>query len=235
MSVAGDELRELHQQHLRLQQVQEQLELGHRQLKARQTHAERKLAEIESLKEQFKQLRMATDQKNLQLRSLDSKIADLRAKLNATSSNREYEIIISQVNADVMAKSVLEDEILEALEKVDQAQLKVKTAEREHAAADAETKRVAAEAEAAAPGLRAQAAELEAALKNAEKCLPGSVVENYRRLVQAHGAEALASIENRACTACHAILSPNSLVEINTGKILLCRSCGRLLYRGGSA
>jgi predicted nucleic acid-binding Zn-ribbon protein len=230
MSAAGEGLRKLHLLHIELQKVQDQLELGPRQVQARRHHAAKILAEIGTLKEQYKQLRMSTDQKNLQLKSLESKIADLKGKLNTASSNREYEIINSQVDADQMAKSVLEDEILEALEKVDQAQKKVKAAEQELAVAEAETKRVAGESEATAPGLRSRAAELESALKNAESCIPGTVLEHYRRLVQAHGAESLASIENKACTACHAILSPNSLVELNTGKVLMCRSCGRLLY-----
>jgi len=231
MSSAEGGLRELHELHLKLQGVQEKLDHGPRQIKARQQHAARKLAEVETLKEQLKQFRVSTDQKSLQLKSIEVKIADLKAKLNAASSNREFDIIRSQIDADSMAKSVLEDEILEAMEKVDQAQRRIKTAEEEHAAANAETQRVASEVEASAPALRAQAAELDAALKKAETCLPGTIVEGYRRLVQAHGAGALASIENRACTACHAILSPNSLVEVNTGKILFCRSCGRLLYR----
>ena len=69
------------------------------------------------------------------------------------------------------------------------------------------------------------------ALREAEKILPGGTLEMYRRLVQAHGAAALASVENSACTVCNEILSANSLVELNTGKFIFCRSCGRLLYR----
>jgi uncharacterized protein len=55
-------------------------------------------------------------------------------------------------------------------------------------------------------------------------------LDSYRRLVHAHGAGALASVENRACTACHAILSPQDNLNVKTGKLIFCRSCGRLLY-----
>jgi predicted nucleic acid-binding Zn-ribbon protein len=65
----------------------------------------------------------------------------------------------------------------------------------------------------------------------AEKSVPDTVLAAYRRLVQAHGAGALASVANKACTACYAILSPQALVDIRTGKIVICRSCGRILYR----
>ncbi len=72
---------------------------------------------------------------------------------------------------------------------------------------------------------------MQTALSEAEKILPSTAIVTYRRLVQAHGAGALATVENNACTACFEILSANYLVELNTGKFLFCRTCGRLLYR----
>ncbi len=62
---------------------------------------------------------MAADQKQLQLKSSEDKVKDLRRKLNAAASNREYQALLEQIAADEMANSVLADEILEALEKID--------------------------------------------------------------------------------------------------------------------
>ena len=129
-----------------------------------------------------------------------------------------------------MANSVLEDEILESLDKVDQMQSAIETLEEEGRTAKANTQQIADDVAAAKPGLEAECSELEAAVKVAESELPGSVAVAYRRLVQAHGADALTPVENKACTSCYAILSPNSVVELNTGKIVFCPSCGRLLY-----
>jgi predicted nucleic acid-binding Zn-ribbon protein len=235
MNSTANALKDLHDLHLKLQGVQEELDRGPRQIKARQAHATKKTAEIDALKDQFKQLRVASDQKSLQLKTNESKIEQLKIKLNAATSNREFDIIRSQIDADTMANSVLEDEILEAMEKVDEAQQKIKAGEAELATITAETRRIATEIESQAPGLRSQSDEIEGALKQAETVLPETILAQYRRLVQAHGAGALASIHNRACTACNAILSPNMLVELNTGKLLFCRSCGRLMYRSETA
>jgi predicted nucleic acid-binding Zn-ribbon protein len=130
-----------------------------------------------------------------------------------------------------MANSVLEDEILEVLEKVDQLQQKVAKAEAEANQTAADIRKFAEEIESTAPQLRSQASEIDSSLREAEKILPESTMVMYRRLVQAHGAGALATVEGRSCTACNEILSPNSIVEINMGKFIFCRSCGRLLYR----
>jgi predicted nucleic acid-binding Zn-ribbon protein len=231
MSAAAAGLKRLHELHIRLQELQQQLEQGPRQIKARQQLLARKQAEIDTLKSDLKQVRMQADEKNLQLKVNESKIAQLRVKLNQATSNREFDIIRSQIDADVMANSVLEDEILEVLEKIDASQTVLKKVEDEAAHLAGEVRRVAQEIETAAPALRSKAAEIESEVREAEKILPGSVMETYRRLVQAHGAGALASVENNACTMCNEILSPNTLVELNTGKFLFCRSCGRLIYR----
>jgi predicted nucleic acid-binding Zn-ribbon protein len=231
MSAAAAGLKRLHELHLRLQEVQQQLEHGPRQVKARQQILAKKQAEIDTLKAEFKQVRVLADQKNLQLKSNEGKIADLRVKLNQAASNREFDIIRSQIDADTMANSVLEDEILEVLEKVDQFQLKIAKAEGEAAQTSGDIRKFAQEIESTAPRLRSQASEIEGALREAEKILPESTMVMYRRLVLAHGAGALATVEGKSCTACNEILSPNSIVEINTGKFFFCRSCGRLLYR----
>jgi predicted nucleic acid-binding Zn-ribbon protein len=232
-STAGG-LKDLHELHLRLQSVQEELLRGPKQIEARRQFAERKQTELEALRGQIKKLKMATDQKTLQLRSNESKISELKVRLNAASSNREFDIIKGQIDADTMANSVLEDEILEALEKVDQATSAVAAAETEFQKAVAEQKRIESEVAQGRPGLEHQAGEVRSALANAEKLLPATIYEGYRRLVQAHGAGALASVRNKACTACNAILAPQNLVDIRTGKIITCRSCGRMLYRDDS-
>jgi hypothetical protein len=231
MSLAANELKELHQLHIQLASVEEKMDRGPRQVRAREQFAQKKQAELEEQQNKLKQLRMAADQKGLQLKSKEAKIAELRSKLNQATSNREYDIIRSQIDADTMANSVLEDEILEALEKVDQMQIAVKKVEAELAAAKAEAKRIGAEVSDSEPGLRRAIEDLQGRLREAESRLPGTILEVYRRLVQAHGATALAAVQNNACTACHSILSPQEQVNVRTEKTVFCRSCGRLLYR----
>ena len=91
--------------------------------------------------------------------------------------------------------------------------------------------RFADDVAAVAPQLKEDAERLGTALQAAERTLPGEVAVVYRRLVQAHGAGALARVENGACAECHATLAPQERVQVNTQTIIFCRSCGRILYR----
>ena len=131
-------LAELHRLLLDSKEVQEQIERGPRQLKVRQQTISQKQAELDAQRQKHKTLRMSADQRSLQLKSNETKIADLKVKLNQAASNREFDIIRAQIEADTVANSVLEDEILDALEKVDAAQIDIKRLEEELARAKAD-------------------------------------------------------------------------------------------------
>ena len=231
MRTASGSLKELHQIHLQLKLVQEKLRQGPKLIEARSQFSQRKQAELQEQRQLLVQLKMTADQKSLQLKTNESKISELKLKLNSASSNREFDIFKSQIDADTMANSVLEDEILEAYEKVDRTQESIQTCEEQLSAAQSQEQRIAAEVAATEPELRSEADRLESALSSAERELPANVMDRYRRLVQAHGSDALSLVENKSCTSCYTLLTPNECVEINIGKFLFCRSCGRLLYQ----
>lgn len=223
-------LPEIHKLRTQLEAVREKLESGPRKIAAQERLLQQKQDELTACKDKLMDLRKSADGKSLQLKTNEAKILDLTAKLNAASSNKEYEIISSQIEADKMANSVLEDEILEALDKVDRGKQDIEAAESAIAEQQAQIQTTQREVDASLAGLEAEAAELEAALTERESHIPSKIIDQYRRLVAAHGAGALALVENDSCTACYAIIAPQERVHLNMGKILFCRSCGRIMY-----
>lgn len=230
MSDTTAALRHLHQLRQDLQRVTERREQGPRRITAKQAFVAKRKQELEEARQRVKQLRHSADQKNLQLKTHEAKISDLKAKLNTAASNREYDILRSQIEADTMAKSVLEDEILETLEQVDLAQAATRDAEQQVAAAEDELKKTTDGVAAERPGLEAEFAELQDKVGAAERFLPANVTDTYRRLVEAYGANALAAVESRACGSCYVGLTMQQILELKTGKLLFCKSCGRLMY-----
>lgn len=229
MADTNQGLKSLHQAHQKLQTVQEDLARGPRQIQARKLAVDKKKTELENQRTALKQAKLTADQKNLQLKTNEQKINDLRAKLNVAASNREYEILTGQIAADTMANSVLEDEILEALTKIDQVQVEVKKVEQDVAAAEADLAKVTKEVADREAGLKSQSDTFQAEVAAAEKFLPHDIVPQYRRAVQAFNADALAAVENRFCTNCNIQLTSQKMVELKNGKWMFC-SCGRLLY-----
>ncbi|MEZ6066786.1 MAG: hypothetical protein R3B90_14015 [Planctomycetaceae bacterium] len=224
-------LTELHQLQLKLQQVEDELSRGPRQLKVRERRIADTEDEIQQLKARQKEYRASADRKQLDLRSREQKISDLQAKLNAASSNREYDTLRGQIEADTVANSVLEDEILEFLEKVDTTQRQVVETEAKVLELKAERDQFAVDFKEQAKQLEAQAAELRSKVKVGEQILAGDNALRYRRLVEAYGSDSLASVgKSGVCSNCFVSLTPNSMVHVQGGQVVFCSTCGRLLY-----
>jgi uncharacterized protein len=229
MSVAAD-LTELHRLHSTLKDVRDDLARGPRQLKVRDQVITNAKNEVAARQEELKQTRLSADRKGLELKTLEAKLVDLKGKLNQASSNREYDILRGQIEADGAAKAVMEDEILDHLDRVDRLQKEIVNAQERVKQAEADKAKYAGEFAAEEPVLKQKEAELLASLAKAETVLTGESLTQYRRVVDAHGAEAMAPVENGVCTGCYVALRPQQKVQLNNGAIIFCSSCGRLLY-----
>ncbi len=230
MTTAASGLRELHQLHIEHTDVLDQLEAGPRKVRAREALTVKRQTELELAQQGLTDLRKASDERGLQLKSNETKLVDLRSKLNAASSNREFGIIKGQIDADVVANAVLEDEILELFDRIDTAQGRVGEVEGEREAATVEHQRSMDEVAALEPGLEQQRDQLKQAITEAESVLSQDAAERYQRLVRAHGPGAMAEVVEGSCTACSIRLSPQLVVELSLGQIVSCNNCGRLLY-----
>jgi len=230
MSAAKNRLGELHALHGRLKSVIDQLQAGPQRIKVRQQMCATKQSEIETQKETIKRLKMKADDGQLQVKSNEAKLDGLQTKLNQSASNREYDALRSQIEADRMANSVLEDEVIAALEKIDLANAALKKLTEELAQQQAAEVKLVADVKAAEAGLRLQASQLEAQVAQAESIIPEEIRGAYRRLVQAHGPDAFAEIDGKQCQGCFVTMTPQNLLDLKSGKIMFCKSCGKLIY-----
>ncbi|WP_437187772.1 zinc ribbon domain-containing protein [Planctomicrobium sp. SH668] len=232
MASAGAQYSYLHQLLIQLKDVQDQLARGPKQVKARQ----KRLAEFEKdlveKEAEFKETRATTDRKNLDLKSKESHLVDLQGKLNQAASNREFDIIKGQMAADRAAKAVLEDEIIEWLDRTDSLQRSIAEAKQAILDYQADSKKMAADFEERSGGYRQEEEKLKVRISEAETVIPTELREQYRRLVEAYGADAFASVQNNVCGQCRVSITAQFRVHLNGGKLMTCGICGRLLYLG---
>lgn len=221
---------DLYQLHVKLKAVQDQLQMAPKQIKARQQLSAAKLAEAESAKERLKKLRSSADQNNLQVKMNETKIAGLKGKLNQSASNREFDALRSQIEADEMANSVLEDEVLAAYEKLDRLKEEIAQIEAEVVTLRAAETKLAQDLAAAEPGLKKQVVELQQQIKVAEEIIPSDLRLAYGRMVQSTGPNAFAEVEGNQCLSCFVSLPPQTLRELNAGKVVTCKSCSKIMF-----
>ncbi|MCL6502376.1 MAG: phospholipase [Pirellulales bacterium] len=230
MSVTAAALRELHRIHRQLRDLRGRLEAGPKQVKHREAVVQRIAGELEQAKADHKAARIHADQKQLQLRSAEQKIRDLKLKLNAASSNREYQALRDQIAADEMASSVLEDEILELLEKIEAMARGIKEIEEKLAKSQEELANCRMQVADQEALLRADIDRLEAELAQAETQIPVDFRELYERVVRSKGDEGMAQVEGETCSGCYQRVTPNKMNQLLLGQVIVCGGCGRILY-----
>ena len=95
---------------------------GPRQVRIAEGAVKKVEGEVVQAKEAYRHAKMACDEKQLQLKQREARLIDLQGKLNQAQNNKEYQLLKDQMAADRQANSVLADEILEALDKLDHLQ-----------------------------------------------------------------------------------------------------------------
>jgi predicted nucleic acid-binding Zn-ribbon protein len=230
MSVSAAVLRELHRIHVQLSDLNERLARGPRQVKARQANVAQQEALLTAAQDRVKDAKKILDHKQLDLKTSEQKIVDYRVKLNGASSNREYQTLVEQIAAAEMANSVLADEILEGMDKIDQLAVQVKEAETALAAVKNDLLKYRDSVAAESAIVQGDITRLEAELAEAEKNLPATLKDDYRRVIQGKGAEGMASVEDMVCQGCGQQITLNMQNDLLLSRPIFCKSCGSLLY-----
>jgi predicted nucleic acid-binding Zn-ribbon protein len=129
-----------------------------------------------------------------------------------------------------MAGSVLADEILETMEKVDQLEVNAGEVKTRLEAGKNDLAKFRDNVASEGRLIAGDISRLEAELVEAEKRLPGEFREDYRRVIRGKGAEGMAKMEAGVCEGCGQKVTLNMQNHLLLGMAVFCTSCGRLLY-----
>ena len=230
MPVTADTLRELHRIHIQLSDLKNRLDRGPRQIHIHEVSVTTIEEQLTKAQDNTRQSKVLADQKQLDLKTSEFKIVDLRAKLNACTTNKEYQTLLDQIAAAEMANSVLSDEILETLEQIDVLDVNAREAEKNVAAARSELTKVVERVSSSGEAIQADISRLQAELDAAESSLPADFRVQYDRIIRSKQDDALAPAEDGVCTGCGQQITMNMQNELAMSRSIFCKSCGRLLY-----
>src|SRR5262249_20971536 len=132
--------------------------------------------------------------------------------------------------ADQMAGSVLADEILEAMEKIDELAAQIAEQQKKIATSKDELAKAEQGVRDQAGALDTDLKRLEGELKKAEDALPADFRQQYQRVVNSKQADAMAEVQGEFCGGCYQQLTPNNMAELSMSLAIFCRNCGRLIY-----
>ncbi len=230
MTITAAALRELHRIHRQITDLRGRLERGPKQIKGNLANVARLDELVNERQETLKAAKMASDGKQLQLRSNEDRIIELKGKLNAAASNKEFQALKEQIAASEMANSVLSDEILESFDKIEELEQTVEDAKGEKGKAEEELAKTQKRVNDQQQSLETDLARVQAELVAAEGGLDEDFKVEYTRVVNSRGEDALAQVEGQNCGGCFMGLTAQTINELMLEKPVFCKSCGCLLY-----
>ncbi|KHE92741.1 MAG: hypothetical protein K8F52_02025 [Candidatus Scalindua rubra] len=192
---------------------------------------EKEKALAEKRQEEKMAVQKEIDRKELDLKTNEGEIAKYNVQLNSIKTNKEYSALISEIGSKKADMSILEDEILDTMSRLEIAnQGYVKATEDLRSeeeslkdlisSVDAETKEADIEIE---------------KTKNEQKkyidLLDEHTLKNYNRLSNIIGGKAIVPVIGNVCGGCSMNITTQTLNELMGGKdLVFCRSCSRILY-----
>ena len=227
----------------RLQELDDHIERIHGQLaslpirlRAAERELERGREALETLHQDLIAVQKETDQAELKLRSGEASISKLETHRLAVKTNREYQVITTQIGGAEADNQRLEDQVLALYARIEQVQ-------RVHDEQAAEVEQLTKQRDAVLAENREQAERLEAAVADlrrhteaARQAVPAEALQIYDQLRGRLGRSPLAAVRDEVCTGCNMSVSPQTISLLHLARDLVqCTSCTRILYLDGDA
>jgi len=225
-------LAEIHQIQRQLSDLHSRLHRGPKMIQVQKDAVERILARLEQVKAEYRLLSQAAKFKEDQLAQSEAALNRRKSQMQEAKTNKEFQALKLQVEADEAANGTLADEALLALEKAEKFAPNITSIEHELDAANGMLAKTQAMIAEESPTIEADIVRCSARLNEAEALLPKDFLEIYSRLAKSMGGEqSLAQIyDQNFCGGCRQSIPINFIAQVLHGKPVVCTSCGRLLY-----
>lgn len=172
------------------------------------------------------------DRKRLELevQDFEAKRSKYKGQLGEVKTNKEYTALLHEIENVEREIRSREDLILEAMEKVEAGQARVKAEEGAFKSVEATRRDEIKAIEAKIKECEARRAEVAITREKKAAALKPDLLAEYNRILQRRGV-ALAEAKDGACTMCHVKLRAQVFVDVKRNDaIIACSSCSRIMF-----
>lgn len=197
---------------------------------------------LESKKEEIQLTRVQCDRLELELRSRDEEIAKYRAALNTAKTNKEYSVLLTQLNTTKADNSKIENQVLELLKaiEIDEAECLKMKEQIEEQKAVLEQKRK--ESEILGAKYEEEIKQIQEQWDSQAATIPPDHLEIFNRVAETYDGEAMAVITKQegrnagySCGGCFMGITAESVnVLLTKDDIIRCPNCTRILVLSDS-
>ncbi len=171
------------------------------------------------------------DSKEVYINTNEGEITKYKVQLNSIKTNKEYSALISEIGSKKADMSILEDEILDTM-----SRLEITNQGYVKATEDLRDEEEGLKNLINSVGADIKEADIEIEkIKNEQKkyidLLDEHSLKNYNRLSNIKGGKAIVPVIGNVCGGCSMNVTAQTLNELMGGEdLVFCRSCSRILY-----
>jgi len=188
-------------------------------------------AALEGAKKDLQQFQVTKKQRELDLEAQEASVRKHAGELNSVKTNEAYRALMGEIDKAKLEKSKLEDQILQLMEQIDQANVIWKEKENISKGQEGDLLKQISDLEALKKSLEQQVADKQTQRAEALAALPKAPADVYERLRKNRKGAAAVVIVKEQCTGCHMKVSQNLINEIRRAqKLMTCESCSRIVY-----
>ena len=225
-------LKELHTLHMELHEARTQLRRLPLQRSAKESQQQVRVDELAAFRDELRTVRKRSDDRELDLKTGEQRVANLQAKMNQAGSNKEYDAIKGEIANVEATNDRVGDEVLELIGKQDEIQAAVDAADEAVTAGAAELAKLTEVIEYKLAKAKGRIELLEGQVAATESKLDPDSRAIYRRLLAGGtaGVDAIAAASGGTCQHCFTSLTPDRQAKLSAGKVAVCNSCTALLF-----
>jgi predicted nucleic acid-binding Zn-ribbon protein len=228
-------LRELHRLRRHIKGLQDEIDRAPRQIKAQLAKVSRQEEELKVVHDDVNKVKLTIRQNEAALKELQQQIGRWQQQMKEITSKKEYDALLHEIAGARMKSSELEDAILEGMTKADDEAARIPEQEKALKQAQIDVATFDQTSKERVTTLRRELEQTQGQVREVEEQLPPDFRMHYDRMVSAKGEDALSLVKDRSCQSCHTALTAQNFNDLRSGRLVTCKSCGRIVYLADEA
>ena len=206
-----------------------------KQLRGQRAHIERKIAaaqqDLETLRDQFRQLEHDSRMQNLEVDNLDQQIRDYQTRLDTgIISFKEMEDLRAKIVSERRRMGELEDQALEAMDAIETARADLADAEENHKSRVAAFETQLSQLDAESKETDQRREDLESKRATLAAAVQPYLLSQYNNLHKEYQ-DPIVAVQSGTCGGCKLRVSGNTADRARGAMgIITCEHCSRILY-----
>ncbi len=166
-----------------------------------------------------------------EIQVVNDRIIKSNETLRMVKTNKEYQVLLREVDDNKKRKNSIEDHVLGLYEQRETAEVKLKETEAQYVQIKEQIGAQQAKIDEQTMDDREQLAELEARQQSIGETLEPALLTRFRRIAKMNLGQAVAKISNETCMGCFMNVPPQLCIEVQRGnQMIFCPQCSRILY-----